>query len=69
MTIAHVISLLATSIGVGFASGLLGVGGALIMTPVQYVIFTDIGILADTAIKLAFGTSLLVALPTALSGA
>ena len=68
MTIAHIIILLATGIGVGFAGGLLGVGGAFIMTPVQYMIFTGMGIPTDIAIKLAFGTSLLVVLPIAASG-
>ncbi len=38
------------------------------MTPVQFVLFTDMGISTDVAIKLAFGTSLFVALPTAVSG-
>ena len=69
MTIAHIIILLATGILVGFAASLLGVGGAFIMPPIQYMIFTNTGIPIDTAIKLAFGTSLLVILPTALSGA
>ena len=68
MTIAHIIILLATGIGVGFAGGLLGVGGAFIMTPVQYMLFTGMGIPTDIAIKLAFGTSLLVVLPIAASG-
>jgi uncharacterized membrane protein YfcA len=68
MTIAHIIILLATGIGTGFAGGLLGVGGAFIMGPVQYAVFTNMGIPADTAIKLAFGTNLLVILPTAISG-
>ena len=68
MTTAHVIILLATGIGVGFASGLLGVGGAFIMTPVQYMIFTNMGIPTDMAVKLAFGTSLLVILTAAISG-
>jgi uncharacterized membrane protein YfcA len=69
VTLAHIIILLATGIVVGFAGGLLGLGGAFIMTPVQYIIFTDMGLSADMAIKLAFGTSLLVVLPTAASGA
>jgi uncharacterized membrane protein YfcA len=69
MTTAHIIILLVTGIGVGFAGGLLGVGGCFIMTPVQYVIFTGMGIPTDIAIKLAFGTNLLVVLPTAASGA
>ena len=69
MTVAHIIILLATGVGVGFASGLLGLGGGFIMTPVQYMIYTDMGLPTDIAIKLAFGTNLLVVLPTALSGA
>jgi len=69
VALAHIIILLATGIVVGFAGGLLGLGGAFIMTPVQYIIFTDMGLPADMAIKLAFGTSLLVVLPTAASGA
>jgi len=69
VTTAHIIILLATGVGVGFAGGLLGLGGAFIMTPVQYFIFTDMGLPTDLAIKLAFGTSLLVILPLAASGA
>ena len=68
MAMAHIFILLATGVVVGFASGLLGVGGGFIMTPVQYMIFTDMGIPADIAIKLAFGTNLLVILPMTLSG-
>ena len=69
MTITHIIILVVAGIGSGFAGGLLGLGGAFIMTPVQYIVFTDIGIPPDMAIKLAFGTSLMVVLPTAISGA
>ena len=69
MTLAYIIILLATGVVVGFAGGLLGLGGAFIMTPVQYLIFTAMGLPTDLAIKLAFGTSLLVVLPLASSGA
>ena len=69
MTTAHIVTLLSTGVGVGFASGLLGVGGAFIMTPIQYMVYTNMGIPVDIAIKLAFGTSLMVILPTAASGA
>jgi len=69
MALAHIIILLATGVVVGFAGGLLGLGGAFIMTPVQYLIFTAMGVPTDIAIKLAFGTSLLVVLPLAASGA
>jgi len=56
-------------VGVGFASGLLGVGGGFIMAPVQYLLFINMGISTDIALKMAFGTSLLVILPTVASGA
>ena len=69
MALAHIIILLATGVVVGFAGGLLGLGGAFIMTPVQYLIFSSMGLPTDMAIKLAFGTSLLVVLPLAASGA
>jgi uncharacterized membrane protein YfcA len=69
VSLAHIIILLTTGAVVGFAGGLLGLGGAFIMTPVQYIVFTDMGLSVDTAIKLAFGTNLLVVLPTAASGA
>ena len=69
ITEAHVIILLATGLAVGFASGLLGVGGGFIMAPVQYLVFLDAGLDADVAVKLAFGTNLMVIFFTALSGA
>jgi len=59
MHTAQIIALLITGLGVGFASGLLGVGGCFIMIPVDPTI----------AIRIAFGTNLLVVLPTAFSGA
>ena len=69
MNSIYIIALLMTGIGVGFASGLLGVGGCFIMIPVQYWILTASGVDATVAIRVAFGTNLLVVLPTAISGA
>lgn len=69
MTISHIIILLTTGVFAGFGSGLLGVGGGFITTPVQYMVFTNMGVPPDVAVKLAFGTTLLVILPTAISGA
>ncbi len=69
MTTAHIIVLLVTGAAAGFAGGLLGLGGAFIMGPVQYMVFTNMGIPTDMAIKLAFGTNLLVVLPIAISAA
>ncbi len=69
MQAAQVVALLATGIGVGFASGLLGVGGCFIMVPVQFWALKSIGVDPTVAIRIAFGTNLLVVLPTAFSGA
>jgi hypothetical protein len=69
LTITHILILLATGVGVGFATGLLGVGGAFITVPVTYWVIVDMGVSPDMAIKIAFGTNLLVILPTAISGA
>ena len=69
MHAAQIIALLITGLGVGFASGLLGVGGCFIMVPVQFWILQSIGVDPTIAIRIAFGTNLLVVLPTAFSGA
>ena len=69
MHAGQIIALLITGLGVGFASGLLGVGGCFIMVPVQFWALTSIGVDPTTAIRIAFGTNLLVVLPTAFSGA
>lgn len=64
----YVLVLLATGIIVGFACGLLGVGGGFIMVPVQIWALTSSGIDPTLATRIAFGTSLAVILPTSLSG-
>ncbi len=68
MALVHVLILLGTGVFVGFVGGLLGVGGGFIMAPVQYFVFIDMGVAPDDAIKLAFGTNLLVILFISLSG-
>lgn len=68
MTTLYSIYLLLTGVGVGLVSGMLGVGGCFIMVPVQFFILKAIGVDPTIAIRIAFGTNLLVVLPTALSG-
>jgi len=68
LTATYISILLATGAGAGFASGLLGVGGGCIMVPVMYSVIGAMGF-PDIAMKVALGTSLLVILPTAISGA
>ncbi len=65
----EVIVFLITGLAVGFASGLLGVGGCFIMIPVQYWVYTAMGINPKLATMVAFGTNLMVVFPTAISGA
>jgi len=67
VTAAHAAILLAVGAGTGFASGLLGIGGGSIMIPASYWLILAMGAPQDIAIKIAFGTSLLVILPTAIS--
>ena len=64
----YVLALLFTGVVVGFACGLLGVGGGFIMVPVQIWALTSMGVDPTLATRMAFGTSLAVVLPTALSG-
>jgi uncharacterized membrane protein YfcA len=68
MTTAAIAALIGTGLGAGFLSGLLGVGGGLIMTPMQYIVYSGIGLPEDIAVKVALATSLSVILPTATSG-
>ena len=68
MTATYIFILLATGAGAGFASGLIGVGGGFVMVPITYWVVAGMGISPAIAIRIAFGTSLLVMLPTAISG-
>ncbi len=64
----YILVLLATGVVVGFACGLLGVGGGFIMVPVQIWVLTSMGIDPTLATRTAFGTSLAVILPTSIRG-
>ena len=65
----YILILMVTGAFAGFTGALLGLGGAFIMTPVQYVVYTRMGLPDHLAVMTAFGTSLLVVLGTAISGA
>jgi uncharacterized membrane protein YfcA len=69
MELIYILILLFTGIIVGFASGLLGVGGGFIMVPVQYWVLTSMGYGPQISILVTFGTNLAVILPTAISSA
>ena len=59
--------LILTGAFAGVISGLLGVGGGFIMSPVQYWLLQETGLESDLAIRIALGTSLFVILPNATS--
>jgi hypothetical protein len=67
--ILQYLSLFLTGILSGTASGLFGVGGGFLMTPVQFFLYTTGGMDSTLATRLAFGTSLAVMIPTMISGA
>jgi uncharacterized protein len=66
--ILTVVILAITGSIIGFASGFLGVGGGFLMVPVQFWLLTFLGTDPTLAIRIAFGTSLAVIIPTAISG-
>lgn len=68
-TIEYFIGLILIGICAGFASGLLGVGGGFLITPLQFFLLKYIGVSPDLAILISFGTSLAIIIPTSLSGA
>jgi uncharacterized protein len=68
MPVFLILVLLGTGLAIGLISGLLGIGGGIVMTPVQYWIYTSSGMSVDLAIKISFATTLAVILPTAASG-
>jgi uncharacterized protein len=57
-----------TGIVSGTASGLFGVGGGFLMTPVQYWLYSGGDMDSTIATRIAFGTSLAVMIPTMISG-
>jgi uncharacterized protein len=69
MPLNYLLILFGTGLAIGLTSGLVGIGGGIIMTPVQYWIYTSAGMNPDLAIKISIATSLATVLPTAISGA
>jgi uncharacterized membrane protein YfcA len=51
----------------GFAAGIFGVGGGIIIVPLLYVVFTQIGYNPEIVMHLALGTSLATIMVTSIS--
>lgn len=51
----------------GFAAGLFGVGGGLIIVPLLYIVFTQMGCQPDVIMHMALGTSLATIIVTSIS--
>ncbi|MDD2440306.1 MAG: sulfite exporter TauE/SafE family protein [Methanosarcinaceae archaeon] len=67
----YMVILFCTGAFTGLISGLLGVGGGFIMSPIQYWLFQaecGFSLPPTLAIRMAFGTSLAVIFPNAISG-
>ncbi|MDL2271142.1 sulfite exporter TauE/SafE family protein [Methanobrevibacter sp. OttesenSCG-928-I08] len=54
---------------VGFLSGLLGIGGGVVLVPLQYFLLQSSGVNSSLALLISFGTSLAIIIPTSISGA
>jgi uncharacterized membrane protein YfcA len=65
----YLLVLILTGIGVGFTTGLLGIGGGFILVPILYYLLLNMGFDPTMAIRAAFGTSLAIIIPTAISSA
>ena len=65
----YIFILICTGVAVGFTTGLLGIGGGFLMVPILYFLFLNLGIEPTLAIRTAFGTSLAIIIPTAISSA
>jgi len=63
-----VMILLGVGVGVGFISGLLCIAGGVILVPALLKMESILGIPVDTAVKMAFGSSLLTGFFTSVSG-
>lgn len=64
-----VLGLVATGAIAGILSGLLGVGGGIVVVPVLFWVFEFLGYPAELGMQVAVGTSLLTVAITALSAA
>ncbi|MCL2863281.1 MAG: sulfite exporter TauE/SafE family protein [Methanimicrococcus sp.] len=64
-----ILALIAGGAVAGSFAGLLGIGGSILLVPLQFYLLTTLGYPPDIAIKVAIATALFFTLPTSLSSA
>ena len=64
--VTYVLSLLAAGVASGFIAGLFGVGGGIVRIPIFLFLFPIFGIHVDVLMHVAAGTSLALAIPSAV---
>jgi len=69
MDLIFIFFLIGTGLCAGFLAGLLGVGGGFLFAPAMFFVLRTSGVDDQTAILVAFCTSLAAALPTILTSA
>ena len=67
MTTGLIVELLALGLVAGFLAGLLGIGGGMLMVPILTFIFSQRGVEAGLAVKMAIATSMATIMFTSLS--
>ena len=68
----YILSVIVLIIGgavAGIFAGLLGIGGSILLVPLQFYLLTKMGWSPDIAIKVAIATALFFTLPTSLNSA
>ncbi|RFB06053.1 sulfite exporter TauE/SafE family protein [Parvularcula marina] len=66
MTLTAILVLVLTGLGAGFAGGLFGIGGGVVIVPALYAAFTGMGMAEDEAIKTAIATSMATIIVTSI---
>jgi uncharacterized membrane protein YfcA len=64
--VTYILSLLAAGVASGFIAGLFGVGGGIVRIPIFLFLFPIFGIHSDILMHMSAGTSLALAIPSAV---
>ena len=64
--VPYILSLLAAGVASGFIAGLFGVGGGIVRIPIFLFLFPIFGIHSDILMHMSAGTSLALAIPSAV---